>query len=36
VLVKELVSGLLPLIPPDKHQQAFVVVRQISRTGGQG
>lgn len=35
-LVKELVSGLLPLIPPDRHQQAFLIVRTISRSGGQG
>jgi hypothetical protein len=33
-LVKELVTGLLPLIPPDRHQQAFSVVRSITRSGG--
>jgi len=32
-LVKELVTGLLPLIPPERHQQAFAVVRSISRSG---
>lgn len=31
-LVRELVSGLLPLIPPERHSQAFAVVRQISRS----
>jgi hypothetical protein len=31
-LVRELVSGLLPLIPAERHQQAFAIVRQISRS----
>ena len=31
-LVRELVHGLLPLIPPEKHPQAVAIVRGISAT----
>lgn len=33
-LVRELVHGLLPLIPPEKHPQAIAIVRGVSATGG--
>lgn len=32
-LVRELVQGLLPLIPPERHQQAFTVVRGVTNRG---
>lgn len=33
-LVRELVTGLLPLIPPERHSQAFAIVRNVSRSSG--
>lgn len=33
-LVRELVHGLMPLIPPERHQQAFTIVRTITQSQG--